>query len=66
MTDTRLMSTRELAEYLGVPRNTIYQWRHNGDGPRAIRVGRHLRFRRADIDEWLERNAEPGPAAPSW
>jgi len=63
MTTDTLMSTEDLARYLGIPVNTLYQWRHKGEGPRAIRVGRHLRFRREDVDAWLERNADPTPAA---
>lgn len=63
MTTDTLMSTEDLARYLGIPINTLYQWRHKGEGPRAIRVGRHLRFRRADVDAWLEENADPSPAA---
>lgn len=52
-----------LAEYLGVPVQTVYSWRTTGKGPRAIRVGRHLRYRAADVEAWLERQADPAPAA---
>jgi len=37
-----------------VPVQTIYAWRHEGVGPRTLRAGRALRFRRSDVDEWLE------------
>ena len=37
-----LMSVDELAEYLGVPVRTVYDWRTTGHGPRGIRIGRHL------------------------
>lgn len=37
-----LLSTEELADYLGVPVKTIYEWRTGGHGPCAVRVGRHL------------------------
>ena len=30
---------RQVAEYLGIPVNTLYQWRHKGFGPEAYRVG---------------------------
>lgn len=49
-----LMSTQELADYLGVPTRTVYRWRQTGTGPRAFRVGKHLRFQRPDVDRWLE------------
>lgn len=58
-----LLTTPELAAYAGIPVATIYQWRVKGQGPRAIRVGRHLRFRQADVEAWLETMADPQPAA---
>ena len=53
-----LLTTIELAEYLKVPVESVRKWRKNRDGPRAVRVGRHIRYRRADIDAWLESRAE--------
>ncbi|MDP8960894.1 MAG: site-specific integrase, partial [Actinomycetota bacterium] len=29
----RLLTVAELAEYLGVARHTVYQWRYRGEGP---------------------------------
>ena len=43
-----------LAEYLGIPLATVYQMNSRGNGPRRIRVGRHVRYRRADVDAWLD------------
>ena len=42
-----------MAAYLGVPVTTLYQWRYRRVGPRAIRVGRHLRYDSADVRAWL-------------
>ncbi len=50
----RLMTLAELSEMLGVPVSTIYGWRCRGAGPPGYRVGRHVRFRRAAVDAWLE------------
>lgn len=50
----RLLTLQEVAEYLGVPPTTIYQWRHKGEGPPGFRVGRHVRYRPADVEKWLE------------
>jgi excisionase family DNA binding protein len=58
-----LMTTEGVAGYLQLPVPTIYSWRARGEGPRAIRVGKHLRWRKSDIDAWLERQADPAPAA---
>lgn len=54
----RLLSVQELAEYLGVPVTTIYTWRHRSQGPPGLRVGRHLRYRRRDVEAWIERQLE--------
>ena len=53
----RLMSVEEVAEYLGIPVNTLYQWRHKGTGPTAFRVGRFLRYDAANVREWLTEQA---------
>ena len=49
-----LMTAAEVASYLGVPVATIYQWSYKGYGPTRIKVGRHLRYRRSDVDAWLD------------
>lgn len=49
----KLMSVEDVADYLGVPVNTLYQWRHKGTGPDAFRIGRHLRYDPAVVREWL-------------
>jgi predicted DNA-binding transcriptional regulator AlpA len=55
----QLMDVDALGVYLGgVAPGTIYQWRHRGYGPRAIRVGGALRWRPSDVDAWLEAQAE--------
>ena len=48
----------ELAEYLGVPVQTIYDWRLSGRAPRAFKLGKHLRFAVSDVQEWLEERHE--------
>lgn len=47
-----------LAEELGVPVRTIYAWRSRGQGPRGYKIGKHVRFRRSDVEDWLERQAD--------
>lgn len=56
-----LMSVTDLAAFLGVPVATIYTWRKRGRGPRARRVGRHLRYLQSDVDQWLEELIDDGP-----
>ncbi len=55
---TPLWATDQLAEHLGVPVATIYAWRARGLGPRACRVGKHLRWRPDDVARWLESTAD--------
>lgn len=50
----RLLSTDEVARLLVVPVATLYTWRYKGTGPRAFKVGKHLRYRLADVLDWLE------------
>jgi excisionase family DNA binding protein len=51
---TPLMSVEDVSVYLGVPVQTLYAWRSRGRGPASLRVGRHLRYRRVDLDAWVE------------
>ncbi len=53
---------RDLAEYLGVPVTTIYDWRVEGKGPCGIRVGRHVKFTVSDVLAWIaeQRESRPG------
>lgn len=44
----------QLAEEIGVPIRTIYTWRTTGKGPRGATFGRHVRFRRSDVNAWIE------------
>ena len=57
-----LLSIEELAEYLDVPVTTIRDWRTDGKGPCAIKVGGRVRFATSDVLAWLLRQheAEPG------
>ncbi len=50
-----LLTTEQVAQYLQVPVATLHQWRYRQEGPRAYKVGRHLRWRQADVDAWLPR-----------
>ena len=53
----KLLSVEEVAEFLSIPVNTLYQWRHKGTGPTAFRVGRFLRYDPVDVREWLSEHA---------
>lgn len=61
---TPLATTDEVATYLKKPPKTLAEWRSRGRGPRYVVVGRDVRYRWSDVDEW-ERGQirEPTPAA---
>lgn len=63
MTTDQLLTAQELADLARVPLSTVYRWNHTRSGPRVIHVGKHARYRRADVEAWLERQADPKPAA---
>lgn len=54
---SRLLSTEEVARMLVVPVTTLYTWRYKGTGPKAYRVGKHLRYRLSNVMAWLEDQA---------
>ena len=48
------LTTEEVLSYLKITPRTIYRLIRTGELP-AVRIGRQWRFRRADLDRWLER-----------
>ena len=53
-TDEAFLTTEEVLEYLSVNLRTVYRLIKAGSIP-AVRVGRQWRFRKRDLDQWLER-----------
>ncbi|QEU95167.1 helix-turn-helix transcriptional regulator [Streptomyces kanamyceticus] len=54
----RYLAPVDLADLLGVPIETIYQWRRKHTGPRGFRVGRHLRYDPEDVCLWVHSQLE--------
>ena len=48
------LTVDELAEYLQLSKETIYHWRLEGTGPKATKLGKHLRYSRANVEAWLK------------
>jgi excisionase family DNA binding protein len=48
-----MMTANEVAAFLKVHRATVYRLVQRKELP-SLRVGRDHRFRRAEIDEWIE------------
>ncbi|WP_026452945.1 helix-turn-helix transcriptional regulator [Saccharomonospora iraqiensis] len=55
---SKLMTIRDVADYLGVPVNTLYQWRTKGYGPAGRRIGKYVRYRPQDVEAWVEQQGE--------
>jgi predicted DNA-binding transcriptional regulator AlpA len=54
------MNIAQAAAYIGIAKSTLYTWRTRrpGFGPRAVKAGGALRYRRSDLDAWIEAHAE--------
>lgn len=52
MTDVP-MTTIEAASYLGLSKSTTEKLRHFGGGPKYLKIGHSVRYRRHDLDAWL-------------
>ena len=59
-TSEPMMTMDEVAAWLRIPKATLYNWRHRGLGPRSYKVGRHVRYRRADVEAWFDENSRGG------
>src|SRR5207249_3070980 len=53
----------EVAAFLKIPPKTLAQWRYLGTGPRWSKVGRHVRYRWTDVEEWFNAQARSGSGA---
>jgi len=51
----RTLTIKELAKYLNVTERTIYNLLERGELP-GFKVGANWRFRKEDIDKWIEDN----------
>src|SRR5918992_393357 len=51
----RLLSTEEVAEYLGVGQATVYRWCRDESLP-AVKIGRRWRVRRSALEEFVRKN----------
>ncbi len=50
----RLMTVDELADYLGLKKQTIYNWLHQKKIS-GIKIGKIWRFERSYINKWLKK-----------
>ena len=49
----RLLTQDEVANWLQVTTRTLKRWRDEGKGPRHQRVQHLIRYRKSDVESWL-------------
>lgn len=64
MRPKKLLTLKDVLTELDVGRSTFNRWMQLGQAPRHTRLpGGHLRFRREDLDAWIEDHTEGSAAA---
>ena len=53
--DKEFLNIKEVSEYLGMKKSTLYFYVENGDIPH-YRIRRLIRFKKHDIDQWMVEN----------
>jgi excisionase family DNA binding protein len=53
--EREFLTINEVSEYFGIKKSTLYFHVENGDIPH-YRIGRLIRFRKQDIDQWMAAN----------
>lgn len=62
MSDDRWLSAVEMANYLGVSKDTVYEW-VSSKGMPGHKVGRFWKFKREDVDKWVRAGGATSPAS---
>ena len=57
-----LLKRAEAAEYMGLQPQTLAVWvTRQVNGPPYVKIGRSVRYRKSDLDEWLQsQTVRPG------
>ena len=60
----RLLDQHEAAQILKISVRTLERRRATGTGPRFIRVGRLVRYRAGDLEEWIANSVRTSTSDP--
>lgn len=52
--EPRLLNTAQAAMYTGLAKQTLHQKRVSGGGPKFCKIGRSVRYRKEDLNIWIE------------
>jgi len=58
-----LLTPEQLSDEAQVPVSTVYRWNYTRTGPTPLKLGKHVRYRRSDVNAWLEQKAADGARA---
>ena len=48
-----MLRTTEAAGYIGLKKSTLEAWRVRGDGPQFLKLGKAVRYRKEDLDDFV-------------
>jgi len=49
-----IMTTAQAAQFLGLRTNTLEIWRYRGTGPQYLKLGRAVRYRLSDLEDFIQ------------
>ncbi len=49
----RWYSLKEICQYLGVSRDTVFKWIKSREMP-AVKIGKQWKFKLSDVDKWAK------------
>lgn len=61
----RLMTPDEVADLIRITAAQLAQWRYEGNGPTFVKVGRSVRYRRADVLAYITDRRRSGTSTAS-
>ncbi len=59
-----LIRAAEVPGYVGIARQTLNRWRHEGNPPRFVRLGRRVFYRAGDLREWIRSQVRENTTQP--
>jgi predicted DNA-binding transcriptional regulator AlpA len=65
MQAARALTEREVSDLLGLSVATLRAWRHRGQGPRFLRLGRAVRYLPADLEDFVRASTVDARAEPT-
>lgn len=54
MADDPLLDTKQAARYLSVAEGHLTDLRYKGRGPKFVKLGRLVRYRRSELEAWID------------